>query len=168
MTQPRTYTAKDVAAELGVSIGTARRLLSKHGVPRGPGAPYQLTQDQFDKVISKVRPKLLLSKFGPELDKLLKSLEPNDEDNLRGSLRKAKAIAKGSEGVDIYAQERGSGSYYTIKAALDLAVAVWKAEKRAEGLWKADHQRPPGAAAVAHQLAKAVWDAEKRRRKSGG
>lgn len=92
-----------------------------------------------------------LKEFGPELDKLLDSLKSNDKDDLRGSLRKAKAAARS---VGIYSREKGSGSYHTIKAALDLAVAVWK-------------RHPPGAATVAYRLAKAVRKAEKRRRKSG-
>ena len=62
-----------------------------------------------------------LKEFGPELDKLLDSLKSNDKDDLRGSLRKAKAAARS---VGIYSREKGSGSYHTIKAALDLAVAV--------------------------------------------
>lgn len=57
-----------------------------------------------------------LKEFGPELDKLLDSLKSNDKDDLRGSLRKAKAAARS---VGIYSREKGSGSYHTIKAALD-------------------------------------------------
>ena len=48
------------------------------------------------------------------------------KEELDSLLGNAKAAAKG---VGIYSQERGAGSYSTIKAALLLAVAVWGAER---------------------------------------
>lgn len=100
-----------------------------------------------------------LSDFDAELDRFLRDFpDPNDsEGSLRLSLDNAKIAAKN---VGIYSKEVGSGSYHTIKAALDLAVAVWDAEK----------QHPHGTEEAAHQLTMAVklttavWNAKKQRR----
>ena len=55
------------------------------------------------------------------------SLEFENKDSLKLLLGNAKAAAKE---VGIYSRDRGSESYHTIKAALELAVAVWGVEKR--------------------------------------
>lgn len=57
------------------------------------------------------------------LSRFLSDVEKRELDRLLGN---AKAAAKG---VEIYSRETGFGSYYTIKAALALAMVVWKEEK---------------------------------------
>lgn len=68
------------------------------------------------------------SEFETALNKFLDtSLDRGDRDSLKRSLNNAKAAAKERE---IYSQSKGYESYFTIKAALDLAVAVWEEEKK--------------------------------------
>lgn len=66
-------------------------------------------------------------RFDDELNGVLsRCLNDVDKEELDLLLGNAKAAAKE---VEIYSRERGFGSYYTIKAALALAMAVWKEEK---------------------------------------
>lgn len=95
--------------------------------------------------------RLTRSQYEGAFDKLLSSLKLEDEKSLRLSLDNAKAAAKG---VGIYSREEGSGSYHTVKAALDLAVIVWKKEE----------QREKNKKKAVLDLAEAVWEAEKRHR----
>lgn len=68
-----------------------------------------------------------MSRFDDELNgvlsRCLSDVEKRELDRLLGN---AKAAAKG---VEIYSRETGFGSYSTIKAALALAEAVWRAER---------------------------------------
>ena len=67
------------------------------------------------------------SNFDNELNRVLSEcLGGGAKRELNLRLESAKAAAKG---VGIYSQEKGFGSYYTIRAALALAMAVWKEEK---------------------------------------
>ncbi len=58
------------------------------------------------------------SKFNDKLDEVL-------DDDLRKLLACARVAAKD---VKIFARDKGASSYDTIKAALDLAIAVWGEE----------------------------------------
>lgn len=64
---------------------------------------------------------------GAFTDFLEKSLSAVDRESLELLLGNAKVAAKE---VGVYSRDRGAESYHTIKAALELAVAVWGAEKQ--------------------------------------